>query len=406
MATFLFDLDMTLVDSSPLESYRKMGFWSHVKSNLGQVHAFGAVGRCAPHDVPGLLKQDGHKIAIVTSSPGWYAKTLVSQFKIAHDVLVSYDDTDEHKPSPAPLQKAIELLGVSTTNTFSVGDAPMDVEAAYHTGVVSIGAGWGVRGLRPFTSAAPDILIAKPSALLLLDEYERRGYFAEQFAEGKDPKRHPGSFLQCDDDASQYALGRYFGKQDPRHAKSTLSDTLLKFKDSDAPAVALASALTAFVEHVDWTPDYIVPVPPKPSQTRNRFEKLLERVEADTGITVQLDGLHCIKEIEGYKQMNAAQRAEAIKGAFDSKYSWKDEKVLLVDDVLTTGETSAECVRVLRAKGATEVRRVALAKDQQVFERKTCECGRTMRVRTQKSTGQRFWGCSGYPDDCKRTESM
>ena len=406
MVAFLFDLDMTLVDSSPIESYRAMQLWGHVRSNFGQIHPFVGTGRNAPHELPGLLKRQGHQVAIVTSSPGWYATQVATQFRIGHDVLVSYDDTDEHKPSPAPLQKALELLGVSADHAISIGDAPMDVEAAYHAGVVSIGAGWGVRGLRKFTSAAPDILIAKPSALLQLDELARRGYLAEQFVSGSDPKRHAGSFLQCDDEGTQYALGRYFGTQDPRHAGSKLSDTLLTFKNSDMPAAVLAKALAAFLEQVDWTPDHIVPVPPKPSQPRHRFEQLLKAVAAELEVSVVIDGLKCVKEIEGYKQMNAAERAAAIRGAFETEYDWEDEKVLLVDDVLTTGETSAECVRTLRAAGAVEVRRVALAKDQQVFERTICGCGRTMRVRTNKSTNQRFWGCSGYPNDCKRTESM
>ena len=29
-----------------------------------------------------------------------------------------------------------------------------------------------------------------------------------------------------------------------------------------------------------------------------------------------------------------------------------------------------------------------------------------MRVRTNGYTGERFWGCSGYPDHCQNTENM
>jgi hypothetical protein len=85
--------------------------------------------------------------------------------------------------------------------------------------------------------------------------------------------------------------------------------------------------------------------------------------------------------------------------------------VLLVDDVLTTGETVAECARVLLQNKASEVRILALGKDQRSFEVKLCpECCQPMRVRTNGQTGQKFWGCSGWrqpPEKgCNYTESL
>lgn len=32
------------------------------------------------------------------------------------------------------------------------------------------------------------------------------------------------------------------------------------------------------------------------------------------------------------------------------------------------------------------------------------ECNRTMVIRTNSETGDRFWGCTGWPDDCRYTE--
>ncbi|SKA41328.1 Phosphoribosyl transferase domain-containing protein [Enhydrobacter aerosaccus] len=158
---------------------------------------------------------------------------------------------------------------------------------------------------------------------------------------------------------------------------------------------------------LDWTPEYIVPVPMKPSQARNRFEQLLQfgANHFDEDIEVALDGLGCIKEIENYKQKNPLERAEAIKGAFTSDFTWNGAKILLIDDVHTTGGTTNECVRVLTANGAGEVRVMTLAKDQRVFARKTCPaCSRSMKIRVNHTTNVKFWGCSGYPTYCQNTE--
>jgi predicted amidophosphoribosyltransferase len=187
-----------------------------------------------------------------------------------------------------------------------------------------------------------------------------------------------------------------------------LSAKILEFKNSDEPAELFAPALSAFFARIDWTPDYVVPVPPKPSQARNRFRVLLEDSDVDfpEDVEVLTDGLRCIKEVGNYKAMNAVERADAIDGAFEVTDTVSG-RVLLLDDALTTGETTRECARVLMAGGAAEVRVLGLAKDQHAFARKTCSaCNRTMKIRVNGTTGERFWGCSGYPDHCRHTENL
>ena len=149
---------------------------------------------------------------------------------------------------------------------------------------------------------------------------------------------------------------------------------MLSLKNNDTHAKILGEAFGKAIANLDWAPDYVVPVPMKPSQQRNRFEHLLNEAVNyfDEDIELELKGLRCVKEIEGYKQMNALERADAVKGAFQSNFKWNGNKLLLVDDVYTTGETTAECVRTLTASGGGEVRIMTLAKDQRVFSRKVC----------------------------------
>ena len=51
---------------------------------------------------------------------------------------------------------------------------------------------------------------------------------------------------------------------------------------------------------------------------------------------------------------HGAQRKLALRGAFEARLQ-VPERVLLVDDVLTSGATAAECARVLLSSGAHEV---------------------------------------------------
>jgi orotate phosphoribosyltransferase-like protein len=105
--------------------------------------------------------------------------------------------------------------------------------------------------------------------------------------------------------------------------------------------------------------------------------------------------------------MKQLQRSEATRGAFSSGFRWNGNDILLVDDVYTTGGTIKECAQVLERSGAGEVRCMVLGKDQRTFVTKDCPvCHRPMRVRTNSKSGAKFWGCTGYPDSCKHTESL
>lgn len=409
---FLFDLDMTLVDSSMLTSWRTWGDWAKVRENMGRVTSLDCVGQ-EPHEIPAQLRALGYLVGIVTASPRWYAEDLLQRFGVEYDELVAYHDTTEHKPDPAPLTLALERLGADPNQSFHVGDAAIDVEASYHARVMSIGAGWGVDDFEGLSSVAPDLLLFKPDRLLKVAEFERRGYVGEVRTGGGEPILHRGSLLRCGGSVRCYALGRYFTTADSRHGSSRLSAQLLNLKNADAAAPTLGLALGEGLTKLTWKPDFIVPVPPKPSQTRNRFEALLDHAKPhlQAGIEVCLDGLRCVKEIEGYKSMKPDERAAAVRGAFESKYTWGDGRVLLVDDVLTTGETVAECVRVLRRNKASDVRVLALGKDQRSLEVKLCpNCGLRMKVRTNSKTGDKFWGCSGWKQapepGCNYTESL
>ncbi len=57
-------------------------------------------------------------------------------------------------------------------------------------------------------------------------------------------------------------------------------------------------------------------------------------------------------------------RAANVRGAFQARLQEvvEDKRVLLIDDLFTTGATLAECARVLRRAGAAEVRAFTLAR--------------------------------------------
>jgi ComF family protein len=124
--------------------------------------------------------------------------------------------------------------------------------------------------------------------------------------------------------------------------------------------------------------DAIVPVPLHPRKLRRRgFNQALElargtlrllrgRAGAEVGRLPVLDRtlLRRTRDTRELGHLGPVARLQEVAGAFavDQPARLRGRRVLLVDDVFTTGATLNECAGVLRAAGAVEVRVVALAR--------------------------------------------
>lgn len=76
------------------------------------------------------------------------------------------------------------------------------------------------------------------------------------------------------------------------------------------------------------------------------------------------DALIKTKETERQIELSAAERKENIKGAFSIKNGdlIKNRKIVLVDDVYTTGSTMEEAAKILKKAGAKEVIGIVIAR--------------------------------------------
>jgi pyrophosphatase PpaX len=83
------------------------------------------------------------------------------------DAVVTCDDTDRHKPDPAPVVHGLALLGASAADAVYVGDAPYDVRAGRAAGVATAAAMWG-DAFPPAVLRAerPDRELARPEEAL------------------------------------------------------------------------------------------------------------------------------------------------------------------------------------------------------------------------------------------------
>lgn len=113
--------------------------------------------------------------------------------------------------------------------------------------------------------------------------------------------------------------------------------------------------------------DYIVPVPLHKVRLRsrgfNQSELLSEKISEVTGISCVAGQLIRKRYTETQATLPLNKRAKNVEGAFQIKDDkiFNKKRVILVDDVITTGSTLLECIKVLKAGGAGEVKAVTAA---------------------------------------------
>jgi HAD superfamily hydrolase (TIGR01549 family) len=134
----IFDMDMTLIDTSSLISYRQNRQWNKVYHNIPKTRIY-----------PGIINlvnelKRRYNLGIVTSSPRKYANKLIRYHNINIPILVAYHDTRLHKPAPDPIRLGCQKLACPRNKIISIGDDKNDIIASNIAGTTSVLASWGI----------------------------------------------------------------------------------------------------------------------------------------------------------------------------------------------------------------------------------------------------------------------
>ena len=116
--------------------------------------------------------------------------------------------------------------------------------------------------------------------------------------------------------------------------------------------------------------DIIIPVPmySKKEKLRGYNQTALiakEIAKAYQNLIYDGKSLQKIKDTKMQSSLNKKQRKNNIKNAYNvtNQQKIKDKKIVLLDDIYTTGATANECSKMLKQAGAKEILVVTIAKD-------------------------------------------
>lgn len=186
----------------------------------------------------------------------------------------------------------------------------------------------------------------------------------------------------CSDDLELFPLGHDVLVQSPDLAKQLTAKSLdglavvssyqwpfsqyipsLKFYQGEVHAVWFGQMLSAQIAHQVWPKiDVVVPMPlhyvRRFIRGYNQAERITDHLNSNL-VNTQI--LYRKKYTKPQSKLNKRQRQQNVKAAFSCSLDLSGQVVLLVDDVITTGQTVNEAAKELKRAGATAVFVAAVA---------------------------------------------
>ena len=135
----------------------------------------------------------------------------------------------------------------------------------------------------------------------------------------------------------------------------------LKYRNQLTLAKPLGQLLGKVISAADnnFVPDQIIPVPLHPDRLRelgyNQALEVARPIARQLGIPIDTTLLQRNRKTQQQQGLSAIERKSNLRNAFTLASKASAFKILLIDDVMTTGETVRECSRALLAGGVAEV---------------------------------------------------
>lgn len=140
----------------------------------------------------------------------------------------------------------------------------------------------------------------------------------------------------------------------------------LKYRDVRMLAKPMAEVMIMALEQIQPVgAEVVVPVPMHPKRLKHRGYNQSELLAREIAAMLEVpceNGLVRIRNTVQQARLDGKERLLNLKDAFRAEPCISGWRVLLVDDVYTTGETARECAKALREGGAISVSFLSYAK--------------------------------------------
>ena len=143
-----------------------------------------------------------------------------------------------------------------------------------------------------------------------------------------------------------------------------------KFNRNTCLKDVFSDMLYSFLVDNDLTDfDYILASPSSRKTVNKRGFDHIKLIVDSFSDKLEIRGLDEFKKVKNTKSqhtLNRLERNENLKGAFSLDKDINGSRILLIDDLITTGNTALEIIKELKKRGASEVVTLAICSERSV----------------------------------------
>jgi ComF family protein len=172
------------------------------------------------------------------------------------------------------------------------------------------------------------------------------------------PLSIPGICFECQTNPPPYTMLRSWAEYGDPVRKALIS---LKYKSNLGLGMVFSPMLVEMIKTMNWDFDCVIPVPISRGHQKergyNQSTILARPISLAINTPLVLNSITRTKETQTQVELSREERFKNLESAFsiNSAKLIGKKKVLLVDDITTTGATLISCSRALKEAGCSEI---------------------------------------------------
>lgn len=179
-----------------------------------------------------------------------------------------------------------------------------------------------------------------------------------------EPQKNRGICERCSTDPPPFSALRSYAEFKGAIREALLS---LKYKNNLAMGETLSRLLIQMIEEMGWKFDFVIPVPISTQHKEERGYNQAAMIAYPIALAFKAryadNQIKRVKETRSQVNLSAAERFKNLHNAFQgNSATLNHKKVLLVDDVTTTGATIISCSKALLESGCERIFCITVAK--------------------------------------------
>jgi predicted amidophosphoribosyltransferase len=157
-----------------------------------------------------------------------------------------------------------------------------------------------------------------------------------------------------------FQLGRYYASRLEQYRTDPLTKNIIGLKNNPDYAVPIGIALSLLMlnrHDLLLEADTLIPIPSKHNQSVELCKVISDVIFAQTRNRIEVK--NCIRKDKEITMHNLGlfERIDAVDGMYSAiePVGIKNKSVIIVDDIITTGLTLGECLKILKPHGASKM---------------------------------------------------